>query len=44
MRFQFRVGDPTHRELVSTPGLRVTVVVDGATSHIIGVAFRGRRT
>jgi hypothetical protein len=44
MRFQFRVGDPTHRELVSTPGLRVTVVVDRATSHIIGVAFRGRRT
>jgi hypothetical protein len=31
-------------ELVSTPGLRATVVVDRATSHIMRVTFRGRRT
>jgi len=40
--FQFRRGDPAYRALVSTPGLSAVVVVDRATSRILGVKFRAR--
>lgn len=43
-RSQFRVGDPTYLELVSTPGLRATVVVDRATVTSWASRSAGRRT
>jgi hypothetical protein len=44
MRFRFSPGDPVYKKLVSMPGLRATIVVDRASSNILGVTFRGRRT
>jgi hypothetical protein len=43
LRFRFERGDPSYRQLVSTPGLAATVVVDRATSRIMNVRFHGRR-
>ena len=40
LAFRFSPGDPTYRRLVSTPGLRATIVIDRATSRILNVRFR----
>lgn len=42
LRFRFARGDLVYRKLVSTPGLRATIVVDRASSQILGVRFHGR--
>jgi hypothetical protein len=43
LRFTFPRGESTYKQLVSTPGLRAIVVVDRATSRIMGVRFHHRR-
>jgi hypothetical protein len=42
LKFQFGRGDPVYKKLVSTPGLRATIVVDRGSSQILGVTFHGR--
>jgi hypothetical protein len=42
MQFRFGIGHPAYKRLVSTPGLRATVVVDTANRQICSVRFRGR--
>lgn len=44
LRFTFPTGDPAYKQLVSTPFLHATVVVDRATSRIMNVRFHGRRS
>jgi hypothetical protein len=41
LKFRFGRGDPVYKKLVSTPGLRATVVVDRGSSQILGVRFHG---
>ena len=36
-------GDPNYKRLISTPGLRATVVVDREASQIMSIRFHGRR-
>ena len=43
LKFTFRRGDPAWSELVGTPGLRATVVVDWKVHRILNVSFHGRR-
>jgi hypothetical protein len=43
LRFQFRKGDPAWPELIGTPRLAATVVVDRSTNEIMHVSFRGKR-
>jgi hypothetical protein len=35
-------GHPVYRRLVSSPGLRATIVVDMRSRHILRVTFRGK--
>jgi hypothetical protein len=42
LKFRFGRGDPVSKKLVSTPGLRATVVVDRGSSQILSVRFHGR--
>jgi hypothetical protein len=42
LKFRFTRGDPVYKKLVSTPGLRATIVVDRESSQILGVRFHGR--
>jgi Type II/IV secretion system protein len=44
LKFRFSPGDPNYKQLVSTPCLRATIVVDRDTSHIMSVRIHGRRT
>jgi hypothetical protein len=42
LKFRFSLRDSVYRKLVSTPGLRATIVVDRGSSQILGVRFHGR--
>jgi hypothetical protein len=42
LKFQFHKGDAAWPELVGTPRLAATVVLDRATNRIMNVSFRGK--
>ena len=42
LRFRFHPAEQVYEDLVSTPGLAATIVVDRATSTIMTVTFRAR--
>ena len=43
LRFRFHVGDPIYKQLVSTPGLTATVMLDRSACQIMSVRFRHGR-
>jgi hypothetical protein len=44
LQFRFDRGDPVFGELVATPRLSATLVVDRSRARIMFVKFRGRRS